>query len=147
VDRNALEVLSRDECLRLMAQVPIGRVAVVVGSIPVVVPVNFALYGDDIVFRTGTGTKLLAALGRSIVSFEADAVDKVNRSGWSVLVTGKATEITRPDELEAVDALGLESWVEHRHHWVRIHCEIVTGRRVRGLRSSPAVPETDWDWG
>ncbi|MGH8948644.1 MAG: pyridoxamine 5'-phosphate oxidase family protein [Acidimicrobiia bacterium] len=147
MDHDALEVLSRDECLRLMRHAPVGRVAVVVGSIPVVVPVNFGIHHEDIVFRTGTGTKLLAAVGGSVVSFEVDAVDRPTHSGWSVLVTGKASEITRPEDLQAVEALGLRSWVGGRHHWVRIRSDIVSGRRVRGRREPLTVPETDWDWG
>ncbi len=80
-DRRDPEVLSRDECLRLMSEVPIGRVAVIVGEVPVVVPVNFSLPGEDIVFRTAPGTKLVAAVSRSAVSFEVDAVKRRARDG------------------------------------------------------------------
>jgi len=147
-DRRTPEVLSRDECLRLIREVPIGRVAVIVGEVPVVVPVNFTLLGEDIVFRTAPGTKLVAAVSRSAASFEVDAVNDVTHSGWSVLVTGPASEITEPDEQAAAKALGLEQWVEGRKRYVRIRSDIVTGRRVGSTGRHGEVPESDWwEWG
>ena len=57
-----LEVLNDDECLTLVASVAVGRVAVSIAALPTVFPVNFALYDHRIVFRTGPGTKLDAAV-------------------------------------------------------------------------------------
>ena len=147
VDRNGLEVLSREACLRLVRLVPVGRVGVVVGGIPVVVPVNFAIWGEDVVFRTGTGDKLVAAVSRNVVTFEVDSVDLGTRSGWSVLLTGGASEITRPDERAAVGELGLESWVPGRGRYIRIRADEVSGRRIVGTGHRGAIPETDWNWG
>jgi nitroimidazol reductase NimA-like FMN-containing flavoprotein (pyridoxamine 5'-phosphate oxidase superfamily) len=131
LDRNALEVLGRDECLRLISDAPIGRVAVIAGGIPLVVPVNFALLEGDVVFRTGTGAKLAAAVGRSPLTLEVDSIDVAARSGWSVLVTGGASEITRPDDLAAAAALDLQSWLPGRGRYIRIRSEAVSGRRLR----------------
>ncbi len=131
VDRNGLEILSREESLRLVGTTRLGRVAVVVGGLPVVLPVNFALMGEDVVFRTATGTKLLAAISRSPVSFEVDAGDVPTSLGWSVLITGVASEITRPDERAAADGLGVETWVDERHRYVRIRADVVSGRRLK----------------
>ncbi len=58
--RTGLEVLERHECLRLLASQPVGRVAVVVDAWPMIFPVNYALDGDSIVFRTDEGSKLPA---------------------------------------------------------------------------------------
>jgi nitroimidazol reductase NimA-like FMN-containing flavoprotein (pyridoxamine 5'-phosphate oxidase superfamily) len=131
LDRNAMEVLSRGECLELARSALIGRVGVIVGGIPVIVPVNFALLGDDVVFRTGTGSKLVAAVERSLLSVEVDSVDRVTRTGWSVLITGGASELTRPDEIAAADALDLESWVAGRRRYIRVRSDSVSGRRLR----------------
>jgi hypothetical protein len=38
-----LERLDRDECLRLLASVPVGRLIFTVNALPMVRPVNFAL--------------------------------------------------------------------------------------------------------
>jgi Pyridoxamine 5'-phosphate oxidase len=45
-------VLDRDQCLRLLADEVIGRLAVIAGNTPAIFPVNYALDGDTIVFRT-----------------------------------------------------------------------------------------------
>ena len=45
------------------------------GALPAVLPLNFALYGRRILFRTGQGTKLDAAVRHSVVAFEADWFD------------------------------------------------------------------------
>jgi uncharacterized protein len=147
LDRNGLEVLSREDCLRLIQDVPVGRVAVVVGGIPVVVPVNFVVSDGDVTFRTGTGAKLAAAVHRSAVSFEVDSLDSGSHTGWSVLITGGASEITRPDEKEVAAGLGLRSWVPGRARYIRVRAETVTGRRLCGSPPPLSVPETDWDWG
>lgn len=147
VDRNGLEVLTREECLTLIRGAPVGRVGVVVGGVPVVVPVNFALLDDDVVFRTGTGAKLVAAVTRSAVSFEVDAVDPLTHSGWSVLITGGASEITRPDQRAAAATLALESWIPGRERYIRIRTESVSGRRLAGRRTGTSIPEPEWDWG
>ena len=57
-DRNGLEVLAREECFRLLATLKVGRVALSVGGLPVVVPVNFLVVDEAMVFRTGVGSKL-----------------------------------------------------------------------------------------
>jgi nitroimidazol reductase NimA-like FMN-containing flavoprotein (pyridoxamine 5'-phosphate oxidase superfamily) len=75
LDRNGLEVLSHGQCLELLRTVRLGRIGVSMQALPVVMPVSFALLGDDVVFRSGTGTKLSAAVDRTIVAFEADQVD------------------------------------------------------------------------
>ena len=147
IDRNGLEVLSRAECLQLLASATLGRVAVVEGGVPVVVPVNFALLGEDVVFRTGTGTKLLAAVSRSAVSFEVDSVDETAGSGWSVLVTGGASEISRLDEQASARKLTLHSWVQGRGRYVRIRSEVVSGRRLRWRPPGVDHPHADWNWG
>ena len=53
-----------------------------------VLPVNHAVDGQDVVFRTAHGSKLSAAEGQAVVAFEVDACDPQTRSGWSVLVHG-----------------------------------------------------------
>jgi hypothetical protein len=49
---------------------------------------------------------------------------------------GEATLITRPDELCRAEALGLHSWAPGtRDHFVRIHAEMVSGRRLLGAQA------------
>ena len=102
VDRNGLEVLDRDECLRLLDSATLGRVAVTSAAVPTVLPVNFRLAGDRIVFRTGKGTKLAAATRNAVVAFEVDDIDPVQHTEWSVVVTGVACPIVDPSERRPV---------------------------------------------
>ena len=46
--------------------------------------------GHHPVFRTARGSKLSAAEGQDVVAFEAGAHDERIRSGWSVVVNGRA---------------------------------------------------------
>ena len=123
-----LEDLTREECLQLLASQSVGRVAVPTpdGS-PLVVPVNYVLDGEVVVFRSDPGSKLFA-LRQHPISFQIDAVDPFRRAGWSVLVQGVAYEAT-PLEVEH---LTVEPWAGgDKQHWVRLVPLVVTGRRIR----------------
>lgn len=129
--RSGFEVLERRECLRLLAGEVVGRVGVVEAGSPLVLPVNFGLDGDVIVFRTGPGTKLSEARGHA-ACFEVDDFDRETRSGWSVVVRGRIEEITEhnPALLARLADLA-EPWLEgDRSHVVRIVPSSITGRRV-----------------
>lgn len=127
-----LELLDEHACLELLASTSIGRVAVTVGALPAVLPVTFGMLDGDIVFWTGEGTKLRAAVANAVVAFEADAIDVQDRSGWSVLVVGRAVEINDPDTLARARALGIRPWSLSggRHRAVLVHPEFVSGRRI-----------------
>ena len=140
LDRNGLEVLSRRECLGLLAQSRVGRVVVTDRALPAAFPVNFALLEDDVVFLTTSGSKLEAAEGEEVMAFEADDIDPVAQSGWSVLVQGLACVISDPDELARARDLGLQPWAPgRRFQFVRIRSELVSGRRL--LPRVAAVPD------
>lgn len=137
IDHSGMEVLARDAALRLLETVPVGRVVVSEHALPVAFPVNFALLDGDIVFRTSTGSKLGAAVHKAVLAFEADRIDPDLCRGWSVLIQGWASLITRPDELARAEALGLHSWAPTtRGYFVRIHSEMVSGRRLLGTGTS-----------
>jgi hypothetical protein len=131
IDHNGLEVLDRDRCLRLLSSATIGRVGLTSGALPTVLPVNFVLTPAGIVFRTGWGTKLEAATRNTVVAFEADDFSTFNHSGWSVVVTGVARELTDADEIEQAQALPLTRWGgDGSDRFVCISTEIVTGRSL-----------------
>jgi nitroimidazol reductase NimA-like FMN-containing flavoprotein (pyridoxamine 5'-phosphate oxidase superfamily) len=130
--RTGIEMLEREECLALLAQDVIGRLAVLSGVGPVIFPVNYALDGDAIVFRTAPGTKLDAG-PRAPASFEIDSFDRETKSGWSVVVVGRLEEATPFDAavLERVQSLPVEPWAEgDTPHWIRLVPTRITGRRV-----------------
>ncbi|MGO8871047.1 MAG: pyridoxamine 5'-phosphate oxidase family protein [Acidimicrobiales bacterium] len=126
-----MEVLGTDQCTELLRQVPVGRVAITVDALPVVLPVNFAVVDDTIVFLTIPGTKLTAATANAVVAFEVDSYEADGRSGWSVVVQGIASEVTDSIELEKILAVGIESWAldGQADHAVRIELHTLSGRR------------------
>ena len=129
---NRLEILGRDECLRLLATDDLGRLAVVVANTPLVVPVNYALDGDAVVFRTDPGTKFdRGPWARA--SFEVDSFDRHERRGWSVVATGRLEEVTPfdADTFERVRRLDVDPWAGgDKAHWMRLVPDRVTGRRL-----------------
>jgi nitroimidazol reductase NimA-like FMN-containing flavoprotein (pyridoxamine 5'-phosphate oxidase superfamily) len=125
-----LDVLGADECLRLLGEHGVGRLAVVVDGQPLVFPVHYALHERAIVFRTDPGTKLYASEGRR-VAFEIDGVDTQYHEGWSVLVVGVAREERDPARRRELDRLPLAPWVAGaKSHWMVIRGGTVTGRRI-----------------
>jgi nitroimidazol reductase NimA-like FMN-containing flavoprotein (pyridoxamine 5'-phosphate oxidase superfamily) len=131
-------VLDRQECLRLLAKAPVGRVVYTRRALPAVLPVNFSLDADDsVLLRTSAGSDLVRAVDGVVVAFEADDFDAATRSGWSVVVTGRATVVTDPGEHERLSRTGPRSWVVTCDGvFVRIEAELVTGREIEGTRGT-----------
>lgn len=128
---NSLDLMTPPECWQLLAGHRVGRVAVMGGHGPEIYPINYAVDGHTIVFRTDPGTKLASLLRWSSVGFEIDHVDELHRVGWSVLVKGDAREVVDEDELAALRQLPLDVWTTgEAAHWVRIIPQEVTGRRL-----------------
>lgn len=126
-----LTPMEEAECRALLAGASIGRVGLSIDALPVVLPVNFVVDGDRIVFRTGTGSKLQQALEGAVVCFEVDEVDRLYHAGWSVLATGRAAEITDPYDLDHVRSLPLRAWAHlDEEHFVEIRIELLSGRRL-----------------
>jgi nitroimidazol reductase NimA-like FMN-containing flavoprotein (pyridoxamine 5'-phosphate oxidase superfamily) len=98
----------------------------------VVLPVNHVMDGHDPVFRTARGSKLSAAESQNVVAFEADGYDESTRTGWSVLVNGRAQAVYEEAEIQRLDRLGLHPWVTavDRPFWIRIRPATISGRRI-----------------
>jgi uncharacterized protein len=138
-DSSALEQLSRDECLRLMGSVPVGRIVYTRRALPAVEMVNFALVGGDIVIRTSAEGKLAVATRGAVVAFEADSVDLAERTGWSVTIVGQAWAVTDGAEIRRLERAAPPSWVTRQSgHFVRISPAMVNGRRVGPTPSPPS---------
>jgi len=130
-----LEEIGRDECLRLLGTQSIGRLAVADHGYypPHIVPLNFLLDGDNVLFRSDAGLKFkLSILAEHSVSFEADELTPGGPMAWSVVVQGRA-ELLGEDE-----AAGLEHlvWLHPlapgpRPQLVRIIPYVISGRRLR----------------
>jgi len=127
-----LKELTRDECIELLrGHLFFGRIGYVVEGVPIIVPVNFTVDGESVVFSTARGSKLSWLSNHSQVAFQADHGRPLDRSGWSVLVHGTAREVTDPTELESLRQGPVHSWaVPSTEHWVRISIDEISGRRL-----------------
>ena len=135
IDHAGLEILPFADCLRLLDSAPVGRVGFLADGEFVILPVNHLMDGPDVVFRTGSGSKLSSVGGKNLIGFEADHYDALTHSGWSVVINGFAEEVESDAEIERFEHLGLQSWggvAARDPHWVRIRPSSVTGRRTPG---------------
>jgi nitroimidazol reductase NimA-like FMN-containing flavoprotein (pyridoxamine 5'-phosphate oxidase superfamily) len=126
-----LTELRREECLRLLAGQIVGRLVHTEAALPAAHPVIYHLDGDEIVFRTGDGSKLAAAARRHVVGFQVDLIDEPTRTGWSVLGVGMAYEVTDPSRLAALADRMPPPWVPDRTgHVIAVPLQRLTGRRL-----------------
>lgn len=135
---DVFRAMDRQECLRLLATVPLGRVVYTRQALPAVLPVNFVLDADSsVLLRTSAGSDLVRAVDGVVVAFEADEFDAASRSGWSVVVTGPASVVTDPAEHERLLRSGPQSWMPIREDvFIRIESAMVTGRELTDLRGA-----------
>jgi len=125
--------LPEAECLRLLEQRDLGRIALVVDGQPRIFPVNYSMNGRIIAFRTGVGD-ILAHAPDSKVAFEIDDHDTSSGTRWSVMVEGIARDATESfdDVSWAARATAPEPMAPgSKPFWVAIEPSRITGRRFR----------------
>lgn len=114
-------------CRQLLGSHHIGRIAFNADPSPDVLPVNYVLHENTIVFRTGAGAKQVAAARRQEATFQVDASNVDRHSGWSVMVRGTLEPIEAKDELQEL----LKPFPDGEHaYWVGLRIEQITGRRI-----------------
>lgn len=130
---SVLTDMTAAECREHLAGGGVGRFLFVqAGRGPVAVPVNFKMDGDDVIFRTSPHESMAAAVHQRHVSFDVDHIDDMRSEGWSVLLSGRASIISDPAELDHVRALHIEPWAGgDRPTYIRLTPADVTGRRIR----------------
>jgi nitroimidazol reductase NimA-like FMN-containing flavoprotein (pyridoxamine 5'-phosphate oxidase superfamily) len=129
---HALRAMSPTECFDLLEQGGIGRVGFTAAEGVIVLPVNFAMTGKGIIFRTAPDT-LLALHANAHLSFEIDHFDEALREGWSVLVHGHGHKVTDEREVKDLEvAAPLQPWAPGaRDVYVRIAPTQISGRRIQ----------------
>lgn len=135
--------LDRNQCLDLLRTARIARVVLSIECLPVALPVNMSVLGEDVMFCTDIGSKLTAGLERQVVSIEADDIDLTYRTGWSVLVTGRAQMVVESATTEWARS-HLQAWAPGPHPFlVKVPSTSISGRRLVwaacqiGSRSTP----------
>jgi hypothetical protein len=121
-----LSELTRADSLRLLCGVPFGRIVYTIRALPAVVPVRHLVDNGMVVVRTHIG----ADCAGSVVAFQADNIDSVAESGWSVMVTGVARRVLDAGEIAHYESV-LRPFVDMPHVEVlRIYPEIVAGHEL-----------------
>lgn len=125
-------VLNEAECRALLIDCQIGRVAVVGPDGPHIIPVNYALVDESIVFRTAPHTLLGTCAPNRAIAFEAERTDDATRSGWSVLARGTAVAVFARDELDHIRRVWQPTpWADGvRNFYVRLAYRSLTGRMI-----------------
>lgn len=134
-----LENLPNEECLRLLRESTVGRIAVVIDDFPIVVPVNYRLVETSgltwLAIRTRPGNAIERAPMN--VAFEIDGIDPICQQGWSVLVRGTLHHVD-PDAANFRERFDPEPWLlAERNAWLVVEPFAISGRRLH-----PAT--TEW---
>ncbi len=120
------------EAMRLLASVDYGRVVFTVKTLPAIRPVNHLVDEGQLIIRTRLTAAISATIRSSeavVVAYEADHIDPQTRTGWSVVVTGRAHTLTDPDQVLRYEQR-LHPWINHADTVVAIAPEIITGFRI-----------------
>lgn len=125
--------LDESTCGALLGVQHVGRL-IIPGDDPYVIPVNYTAIDGVVVFRTERRPVIDAIVDRPVV-FEVDMFDDRSKSGWSVVVRGKAHDITADIDVErdALTGSAPRPWAPGAKDCViRISTDRVTGRLLRG---------------
>ncbi|MFC6152757.1 pyridoxamine 5'-phosphate oxidase family protein [Nocardioides yefusunii] len=140
--------LSREDCLELLRQHEVARVAFSVvterGASARIVPVNYVVrsdteHGVDVVeFRTTSASEMAVNAPGTEIALEIDHVDPATRSGWSVVVAGECRrDLDRFGETTRLGDKAARPWADGRRPMVLT----LPTRRVTGK----VVGMGDWD--
>ena len=124
--------LGDGEAMRLLASVDYGRVVFSFKTLPAIRPVNHLVDEGRLIIRTRLTAAISAAVRSTdgvVVAYEADSMDPLTRTGWSVVVTGRAHTLTDPGQIERYEQL-LHPWINHADTVIAITPEIITGLRI-----------------
>jgi nitroimidazol reductase NimA-like FMN-containing flavoprotein (pyridoxamine 5'-phosphate oxidase superfamily) len=126
--------LTRAESWRLLASVSLGRIVFTRRAMPAIRPVNHLVDDQDIIIRSNLRAAIITHVGSwdegVVVCYEADDLDLVQHTGWSVIATGMATLVRDPAVIARYEQ-ALESWVEPEMDCViAIRPQVITGMRV-----------------
>ena len=91
------ELIPEHLCWELLATASVGRLALSVRALPVILPVQYYLEGGRLVVCLGHHRIPERSLNDVIIAFAADAIDPVTRAGWSVQVQGRSVMPRRLD--------------------------------------------------
>lgn len=126
-DDESMTELTSDQCWEMLREEEFGRLAFRLVDEVHITPVNYAVDGRSLLFRTAEGDKLLAVVMGSPVALEIDRYDE--ETARSVVVRGTA-RLLGEDEAHRAENVPLRPWVGTlKYNVVEITPAEVSGRR------------------
>jgi len=121
-----------------MARATVGRVAIVVGALPEIVPVNFQVAGETVVFGVHSQSALAGGHEGMVVAFQVDSFDPERESGWHVHAIGTLCQVLGAEELAVAGGTVPASWArgEEAERVVQIELAVVSGYVVEAAAST-----------
>ena len=121
--------MTREECWDFLREAEFGRLAFHLADEVHITPVNYAVDGETLLFRTAEGSKLLGIVMNQDCAFEIDEFgDEVARS---VVLRGTA-RVLEEDEEHRAENVPLRPWVgggTFKYNVVEIVPTELSGRR------------------
>ncbi|WP_457101264.1 pyridoxamine 5'-phosphate oxidase family protein [Microbacterium sp. P5_E9] len=145
-DDAVVAALSEEECWALLSRSELGRLALTVQGEPDIFPVNYAVDGGRLFFRTAPGSKLSELAVNPHVAFEVDEHDETYAA--SVVVKGVAERLELQHEIDDADGLPLTPWIPTlKYRWVRIVPASISGRSFeRGPEPDRYAASSNDEW-
>ena len=82
--------LSPAECWDLLAMATVGRLALSIRALPMILPVRYVVDEDAVAISLGRLTMPTVSVHDAVVAFAVDRIDERTSAGWMVQVQGRA---------------------------------------------------------
>jgi nitroimidazol reductase NimA-like FMN-containing flavoprotein (pyridoxamine 5'-phosphate oxidase superfamily) len=126
-----LTALSRLQCLHLLGQHQVGRIAWQAVDAQQILPITYVVFEGRVYFRTSPYSILSDLLLPTAVALEVDELDPITRTGWSVVLHGRSRAVAEPVDVTRLWAVDPVPWAPgSRHLFVEVAPNEVTGRVV-----------------
>ena len=137
----------RGECLQLLAAKSVGRITYCIEGGARILPVNYILANDSIIFRTVPDGEIYCQALSSTCAFEIDETDDFLEWGWSVVVVGRLQLATENDFAQMHYSKLADPWAAGncQHHQFAWKCGVETAARGAS-RLRPTVSDSWGRW-
>lgn len=131
-EHTRLQPIAAASCRDLLSRHTYGRIAWQAAHGLQILPVSYAWHDERIVFRTSPEGSLSELVRPCDVVFEVDELDEAKRSGWSVVVHGRAQAVAGLAELAHLWTIdGAVPWAGGlRNLFIAITPDRITGRTI-----------------
>jgi nitroimidazol reductase NimA-like FMN-containing flavoprotein (pyridoxamine 5'-phosphate oxidase superfamily) len=124
------QVLSDAECQDLLASTNLGRIALTIRALPVIMPVNYGYLGGSVILGMSDGPARRALAEENVIALGVDS-SNLTDVFWALLVIGKATEVTDTPQRAQFQSLGLADPTGlPASHYLQLQPDILTGYRT-----------------